>query len=80
MARTIAIGCQNYETIRKEGYFYIDKTSFIREWWESGDSVTLITRPRRFGKTLTMSMTEQFFPVIALPAGWSTRGKSKKML
>lgn len=61
MARTIAIGCQNYETIRKEGYFYIDKTSFIREWWESGDSVTLITRPRRFGKTLTMSMTEQFF-------------------
>lgn len=42
-------------------YFYIDKTSFIREWWESGDSVTLITRPRRFGKTLNMSMVEQFF-------------------
>ena len=63
MARTISIGCQNFETIRKEGYFYIDKTSFIREWWESGDSVTLITRPRRFGKTLTMSMTEQFFSV-----------------
>ena len=63
MARTISIGCQNYETIRREGYFYIDKTPFIREWWESGDSVTLITRPRRFGKTLTMSMTEQFFSV-----------------
>lgn len=63
MARTISIGCQNYETIRREGYFYIDKTSLIREWWESGDSVTLITRPRRFGKTLTMSMTEQFFSV-----------------
>ncbi len=63
MARTISIGCQNYGTIRREGYFYIDKTSFIREWWESGDSVTLITRPRRFGKTLTMSMTEQFFSV-----------------
>ena len=63
MARTISIGCQNYETIRREEYFYIDKTSFIREWWESGDSVTLITRPRRFGKTLTMSMTEQFFSV-----------------
>ncbi len=63
MARTISIGCQNYETIRREGYFYIDKTSFIREWWESGDSVTLITRPRRFGKTLAMSMTEQFFSI-----------------
>lgn len=39
----------------------MDKTAFIKEWWESGDSVTLITRPRRFGKTLNMSMTEQFF-------------------
>lgn len=63
MARTIGIGNQNFETIRKEGYFYIDKTSFIREWWESGDSVTLITRPRRFGKTLNMSMVEHFFSV-----------------
>lgn len=63
MARTISIGCQNYGTIQREGYFYIDKTSFIREWWESGDSVTLITRPRRFGKTLAMSMTEHFFSV-----------------
>lgn len=61
MARTVGIGHQNFETIRREGYFYVDKTSFIREWWESGDSVTLIARPRRFGKTLTMSMTEQFF-------------------
>lgn len=63
MARTVSIGCQDFETIRREGYFYIDKTSFLREWWESGDSVTLFTRPRRFGKTLTMSMTEQFFSV-----------------
>lgn len=63
MARTIGIGCQDFETIRKEGYFYVDKTAFIREWWEGGDSVTLITRPRRFGKTLTMSMTERFFSV-----------------
>lgn len=63
MARTISIGCQNYETIRRERYFYIDKTSFIRKWWENGDSVTLIMRPRRFGKTLAMSMTEQFFSV-----------------
>ena len=63
MARTIGIGNQDFETIRKENYFYIDKTDFIREWWESGDSVTLITRPRRFGKTLNMSMLEQFFSV-----------------
>ena len=49
--------------IRRENYFYIDKTNFIREWWESGDSVTLITRPRRFGKTLNMSMLEKFFSV-----------------
>ena len=63
MSRTVGIGNQDYETIRREGYFYIDKTAFIREWWESGDSVTLITRPRRFGKTLNMSMVEQFFSV-----------------
>lgn len=63
MARAIGIGNQNFETIQKEGYFYIDKTGFIREWWESGDSVTLLTRPRRFGKTLNMSMVEQFFSV-----------------
>ncbi len=63
MARTVAIGHQNFETIRKNDFFYIDKTSFIRDWWDGGDSVTLITRPRRFGKTLTMSMVEQFFSV-----------------
>ncbi|MCM1134234.1 MAG: ATP-binding protein [Clostridium sp.] len=63
MARTVGIGNQDFETIQKEGYFYIDKTKFIQEWWESGDSVTLITRPRRFGKTLNMSMLEKFFSV-----------------
>lgn len=63
MARTIGIGNQDFETVRRENYFYVDKTNFIREWWESGDSVTLITRPRRFGKTLNMSMLEQFFSV-----------------
>ena len=63
MARTISIGNQDFEVIRREGYFYIDKTHFIREWWENGDSVTLITRPRRFGKTLNMSMLEKFFSV-----------------
>ena len=61
--RTVGIGHQDFETIRNGNYFYIDKTNFIREWWESGDSVTLITRPRRFGKTLNMSMVEKFFSV-----------------
>ena len=59
--RTIGIGNQDFETIRSRGDFYIDKTDFIREWWESRDSVTLISRPRRFGKTLNMSMMEKFF-------------------
>ncbi len=63
MARTVAIGQQDFGTVREKGYFYIDKTRFIKEWWESGDSVTLINRPRRFGKTLTMSMVEKFFSI-----------------
>lgn len=61
MSGNIAIGIQNFRDLIRNQYFYIDKTSFIQEWWESGDSVTLITRPRRFGKTLNMSMTEYFF-------------------
>ena len=61
MARTVGIGIQSYNEIIENDYFYVDKTRFIKEWWESGASVTLITRPRRFGKTLTMSMAEQFF-------------------
>ena len=63
MARIISIGRQDFEKIRTNNNFYIDKTDFIREWWESEDDVTLITRPRRFGKTLNMSMLEQFFSV-----------------
>ncbi|MDY5025633.1 MAG: AAA family ATPase [Oliverpabstia sp.] len=63
MARTVGIGIQSFEKVRENQYFYIDKTSFIKEWWESGDDVTLITRPRRFGKTLNMSMVEGFFSV-----------------
>ena len=63
MARKVSIGIQDYETIISNNCFYIDKTAFIKEWWESGDSVTLITRPRRFGKTLAMSMLECFFSV-----------------
>ncbi|MBR1931853.1 MAG: AAA family ATPase [Lachnospiraceae bacterium] len=61
MKSSIAIGIQDFAALRNGQYFYIDKTYFIKDWWESGDSVTLITRPRRFGKTLTMSMLECFF-------------------
>ncbi len=61
MARTISIGGQDFAKLITNHYFYIDKTMFIKEWWENGDDVTLITRPRRFGKTLNMSMIEQFF-------------------
>ena len=63
MARTVGIGIQSFDKIRDNNYFYIDKTTFIKEWWESGDDVTLITRPRRFGKTLNMSMVEEFFSI-----------------
>ena len=61
--RAISIGRQDFEKIRINNNFYIDKTGFIRDWWESEDEVTLITRPRRFGKTLNMSMLEKFFSV-----------------
>lgn len=61
MARTVGIGHQDFGELIQNNYFYIDKTRFIKEWWENGDVVTLITRPRRFGKTLNMSMLEYFF-------------------
>lgn len=61
MARTVAIGVQDFEKLILNDYFYIDKTLFIKEWWESADEVTLLTRPRRFGKTLNMNMLERFF-------------------
>ena len=63
MARVIGIGHDDFGTVRESHNFYIDKTNFIQEWWESNDKVTLITRPRRFGKTLNMSMLEHFFSV-----------------
>ena len=63
MARTVGIGHQDFETVITKDIFYIDKTGFIREWWENEDSVTLIARPRRFGKTLNMSMVEKFFSI-----------------
>ena len=61
MAKVVAIGKQSFESIREKDNFYVDKTLFIREWWDSDDSVTLITRPRRFGKTLNMDMIKCFF-------------------
>ena len=76
MARTVSIGHQNFEEIRKNDWFYIDKTNFIREWWNRGDSVTLISRPRRFGKTLNMSMTEQFFSLDYAGRGYLFEGLS----
>ena len=63
MARTVGIGIQNFEKLIIENSFYIDKTDFIRQWWENRDDVTLITRPRRFGKTLNMNMLERFLSV-----------------
>ena len=63
MSRRVSIGYQEFEDIIRNDLFYIDKTAFIKEWWERRDRVTLITRPRRFGKTLTMSMVENFFSV-----------------
>ena len=61
MGRTVAVGIQNFDEVIEKNYFYVDKTYFIKEWWESGESATLITRPRRFGKTLNVNMLECFF-------------------
>lgn len=61
MARTVAIGIQDLEKLISIDCFYVDKTGLIKEWWDSSDEVTLITRPRRFGKTLNMNMLERFF-------------------
>lgn len=70
--RPISIGAQDFEMLRMQAAFYVDKTDFIREWWNNLDPVTLITRPRRFGKTLTMSMVNCFFSV-------RYRGKGEKL-
>lgn len=61
MSRKVGIGHQNFEQVIKKNIFYVDKTKFIKEWWENEDEVTLITRPRRFGKTLNLNMVETFF-------------------
>ena len=61
MKRCIAIGIQSFPKLRENNYFYIDKTHFIKEWWERGDEITLITRPRRFGKTSLLDTVKSFF-------------------
>ena len=61
MGQVISIGKQDYVSLRENHYFYIDKTDFIGQWWKNADDITLITRPRRFGKTLNMSMLNCFF-------------------
>ena len=61
MVKTIGIGKQDFASVIEDNCFFVDKTSFIKEWWDSKDDVTLITRPRRFGKTLNMSMLNCFF-------------------
>lgn len=61
MAQTISIGAQSFEFIREKNCFFVDKTGLIREWWENADAVTLIARPRRFGKTLNLDMLNCFF-------------------
>ena len=61
MAKVVGIGNESFQELRENDCFYIDKTSFIKEWWENMDKSTLITRPRRFGKTLNMNMLECFF-------------------
>lgn len=63
MDHVVGIGYQDFEKLREMNSFYVDKSYFIKEWWEEADEVTLISRPRRFGKTLNMSMVEKFFSV-----------------
>ncbi len=74
MARVISVGRQDFEKIREKNNFYIDKSRFLVEWWREDDEVTLITRPRRFGKTLNMSMTEKFFSVDHAGKGYLFEG------
>lgn len=59
--RRLPIGIENFEHIIKENYYYVDKTLFIKEFLERHDKVNLFTRPRRFGKSLNMSMFKEFF-------------------
>ena len=59
----LPVGIENFEDIRRSGFYYIDKTMFIEQFLNTWSEVTLFTRPRRFGKTLGMSMLRSFFEI-----------------
>lgn len=59
----MGIGIENFREMRESGNYYVDKTRLIAEYLEAGDKVTLLMRPRRFGKTLNMSMLAEFFDI-----------------
>ena len=59
--KKLPIGIEDFGKLRKQDCYYIDKTGFIRELLQNGGEINLITRPRRFGKSLNMSMLENFF-------------------
>ena len=61
--KKLPVGIENFEEIRKEGFYYVDKTGLIRDLLNSWGKVNLFTRPRRFGKTLNMSMLKSFFEI-----------------
>lgn len=65
--KRLPIGIEDFEKIRQEDYYYVDKTSMIGDIIRNGAEVTLFTRPRRFGKSLNMSMLEQFFSLNGRP-------------
>lgn len=64
----LPVGIENFEEIRTNGYYYVDKTNLIEQLFESRGKVNLFTRPRRFGKTLNMSMLKYFFEIGADPS------------
>ena len=59
----LPIGIEDFKEIREEGYYYVDKTALIEQVLEKRSKVTLFTRPRRFGKSLNMSMLKRFFEI-----------------
>lgn len=63
MKKRIPVGLKDYEKLRNENYYVVDKTLMIKDFLERGNEVTLITRPRRFGKTINMSMMAEFFDI-----------------
>ena len=79
MARIIPTGAQSFVKLRQRNLFYVDKTKFIQEWWECEDDVTLITRPRRFGKTLMLDTVNTFFRLRMLDAMISLKGLKSRI-